>query len=240
MPSMNGDYSERRRHIESRFKWYRRDHKQTRQSVSPSGNFQLTIETYSTGKTTWPYTRGRVRRAGRRKVIADVKRNYSHFWHSWVQHANGHEYLLCGEDYQGRTIINLTTGKEQSYFPESGHEGWGFCWTAAYASPDSTIVAVDGCYWACPYEIVFFDFTNPEVLPYKEYLRVGEITDCAGWLDNDRFKLTREVQIRKSDGRPYEDLSEPEQDELDENHDLAEEVEKEVIVTREEILRGGD
>lgn len=236
---MEKDYSGRRRHIESQFKWHRRDRQKTRQSVSPSGNFELTIDTYSTGKTTWPYTRGIVRRARGGKVVADVKRNFSHFWHSWVQHANGNEYLLCGEDYQGQTIINLTTGDTQSYFPESGYGGGGFCWTAAYSSPDSTIVAVDGCYWACPYEIVFFDFANPEVLPYREYLRVGDIVDCAGWLDNDRFKLTREIQVRKSDGRPYEELSEPEQDELDEHDELGEYIKKEVIVTREEILRGG-
>lgn len=148
--------------------------------------------------------------------------------------------MLCGEDYQGQTIINLTKGDTYTDFPESGHEGFGFCWTAAFPSPDSTIVAVDGCYWACPYEIVFFDFTKPEDLPYKEYLRVGDLVGCDGWLDNNSFRLTREIQIRKADGRPYDELSEAEQDELDQNDELGEYVEKEVIVTREQILREKD
>lgn len=236
--NMDGDYSQRRREIESRFKWYRRDRQKREKSISPSGKFLLMIDTYSTGKNSWTYTRGRVRRAGGITVIADVKRNYSHFWHSWIQHSNGSEYLLCGEDYQGQTIINLITGDTYTSFPESGHGGGGFCWTAAFPSPDSTIIAVDGCYWACPYEIVFFDFMKPEDFPYNEYLRVDDIAECGGWLDNNSFKLTREIQIRKADGRPYEELSETEQDEIDQNDALGEYVKKEVIVTREQILRG--
>jgi hypothetical protein len=234
---MDNDYSQRRFEIESRFKWYRRDRQKTETSVSPSGNFQLAIDTYTTGENTWAYTRGRVYRAGGGKAIADVKRNYSHFWYSWIQHSNGNEYLLCGEDYQGQTIINLTRGDTCTYFPESGYEGRGFCWTAAFPSPDSTIVAVDGCYWACPYEIVFFDFSDPENLPYKEYLRVGDLFECDGWLDNDHFRLIREIQVRKEDGRPYNELSESEREELDSNEELTNFVEKELFVTREEILR---
>ena len=235
---MERDYLHRRQEIESRFKWYHRDKSEREELVSPSGKFRLTIDSYSTGKNTWAYTRGRVRRVGSRKVIADVKRNYSHFWYSWIHHSNGNEYLLCGEDYQGQTIINLTRGTTNTFFPDSGHEGHGFCWTAAYASPDSKIIAVDGCYWACPYETVFFDFSNPDELPYREYLRVSDQIGCDGWLDDDNFKLTREIEVRKADGRPYEDLADDEQDELDENSDLSEHIEQDVIVTRQQILQG--
>lgn len=237
---MDNEYAQRRLEIESRFKRHRRDRQKTKSSVSPSGNFHLTIDTYSTGKNTWAYTRGRVRRVGSRKIIADVKRNYTHFWHSWIQHANGCEYLLCGEDYQGQTIVNLTTGQTHTCFPKAGHTGFGFCWTAAFPSADSTILAVDGCYWACPYEIVFFDFTKPDELPYQEFLRVGDLTECDGWLDNNHFKLTREIEIRKADGRPYEELSEPEQDELDNGEGLNDYIETDVIVTRDQILKGRD
>jgi hypothetical protein len=69
--------------------------------VSPSGHYELEIYRYSTGPKSWNYSRGVVRRLSDNKVIADVKRNYGHFWHAWVEHADGNEYLLCGEDYQG-------------------------------------------------------------------------------------------------------------------------------------------
>ena len=128
---------------------------------SPSGCYVLTAEEYTTRENAWSYTRGIVKKADTGNLIADVKRNYSHFWHSWVQHSNGCEYLLCGEDYQGQTVINLTKGTVVNYYPEEGHNGVGFCWVDAYASPDSQYLAVEGCIWACPYEIVFFDFTEP-------------------------------------------------------------------------------
>jgi len=44
--------------------------------------------------------------------------------------------------------------------------------------------------------------------------------ECEGWLDNERFVLTREVEIRKSDGMPYEQLSEEEQQLLDRDSSL--------------------
>lgn len=237
---MDQAYLQRRREIESQFKWYRRNRQESEESTSPSGNFRLTIDPYSSGEDSWAYTRGRVRRAGDGKVIADVKRNFGHFWYSWVRHSNGNEYLLCGEDYQGQTVVNLTEGNTITYFPEAGYEGTGFCWVAAFPSPDSTILAVEGCYWACPYEAVFFDFTKPEALPYKELLRAGSDMECEGWLDNDRFKLAREVRVRKADGRPYDELSEAEQDELDNGQQPSECIKTDVILTRQQMLRGRD
>ncbi len=237
---MDRDYTRRRREIESRFTLRRRDKSERQEIVSPSGNFRLTLDSYSAGSNSWEYTRGRVRRVGSRKIVADVKRNYSHFWHSWINHSNGDEYLLCGEDYQGQTVINLTQGTVRNFFPDSGHEGLGFCWTSAYPSPDSKIIAVDGCYWGCPADIVFFDFSKPDELPYLEYLRVSNQIGCEGWLDDNRFKLTREIEVRKVDGRLYEELSDEEQEELDDNGDLSEYIEQEVIVTRTQILQNSD
>jgi len=184
--------------------------------ISPSGRYELETYRYSTGPKSWNYSRGIVKRFSDNKIIADVKRNYGHFWYAWVQHANGNEYLLCGEDYQGYSIVNLTEETYHVFFPESGYKGFGFCWTAVYPSPDSLILAVDGCYWACPYEIVFFDFANPFVLPLPEIERCDGVTDpVIGWIDNDTFAFTVSYGIRKSDGLKYQDLSEEEQNVLD-------------------------
>lgn len=197
----------------------------------------MVIDTYTIGPNSWDYTRGRVQQAENKKVIADVKRNYVHFWHAWIQHANENEYLPCGEDYQGQTVINLTQSKVHNFFPDAGHEGFGFCWTAAFPSPDSKILAVDGCYWGAPNDVAFFDFSEPDRLPYKEYLRVRSVVGCDGWVDDNRFKLTREIEVRKPDGKPYEELSDAEQDEVDDKG-LCEYVEHELTITRDQILRG--
>jgi hypothetical protein len=208
-------YRKKRRGIEQIFSPESRLADSSKISVSRSGHFQLETCRYSTGPKTWNYSRGIVTRIADGQIIADVKRNFGHFWHAWVQHASGSEYLLCGEDYQGYSVINLTTGASRVYFPEVGYYGGGFCWTAAYPSPDTQILAVDGCIWAAAYEIVFLDFRNPDDLPLRELARVENIVDvCDGWTDNETFVLKREIEVRATDGVPCDSLSEEEQSAL--------------------------
>ncbi|QPJ61540.1 MAG: hypothetical protein G3M70_06415 [Candidatus Nitronauta litoralis] len=237
---MDKRYQERRLDFEAIFKLSNLQTNERQELISPSGNFQLTIDIYSKGAATWEYSRGLVRRTGDNNVVADIKRNIDHFFHAWVQHSNGSEYLICGEDYQGQTVVNLTKGQKKDFFPESGYNGEGFCWVNAWQSPDSTLLAVEGCYWGCPYEVVFFDFKDPDLLPYKELLRVDDLDNSEGWINNDTFRMTQEVHVRAADKRPYKQLSEKEQDEMDENDELASYEKREVIVTREQILQGID
>jgi len=189
---------------------------------SPSNNFNLTIISYKTGENTWNYTRGIVTSNKTGKIIADVKRNYSHFWFTWCKHNNSEEYLLCGEDYQGQTVINLSKEKIENYFPESGFDGHGFCWINTYISPDKNVIAVEGCYWAGPYDVIFLDFSIPDILPYKELKRIEDIGKIMGWDNNGNFVFEKDIEIRKSDGVPYDSLSENEQEILDNNQSLVE------------------
>jgi hypothetical protein len=207
-------YLELRSSIETYFTDANRDPDSTQTHVSPSGLFNLEISGYATKPDAWNYSRGVVRDLNN-VILADVKRNYSSFWYTWIQHPNGCEYLLCGEDYQGYSVINLTKGTTKVYFPDEGYGGTGFCWTAVYPSPDNLVLAVDGCYWACPYEIVFYDFTDPERLPLLELGRLTNTLNGSSWLDNQRFNVMREVEFRLSDDTAYESLSEAEQEILD-------------------------
>lgn len=218
---MDNRYIEKRKAIEDVFARYSKLEGEDKEVISPTGRYKLRVSKYGeVGKACWEYSRGIVSRVSDGKILADVKRNIGHFWHTWVEHPNGNEYLLCGEDYQVYSLVNLTQATYQVYFPDGGYQGVGFCWTAVYPSPDRMALAVDGCYWACPYEIVFFDFRTPDRLPYKELGRFSNLTECEGWLDNETFALTREVEIRKSDGVPYEQLSEEEQQILDADSSL--------------------
>jgi hypothetical protein len=164
--------------------------------VSGSGLYHLETRRFQT-PTGWAYSLGVVTRVGTPAPIAEIKRNYGHFWHAWVQHPNGKEYLLCGEDYQGYNVICLETGENQVYFPESGFEGRGFCWAAVYPSPDGLVLAVDGCYWACPYDLMFVDFSNPLVLPLPELAHFEDLKTTSGWQDNQTF----EYELFDEDGK---------------------------------------
>jgi hypothetical protein len=217
---MAARYEERRDEFEKHFKTYKPVPGSESAEQSPSGRYELTTTVYTAGPSTWGFSRGVVIDTDTRKVIADVQRNYISFWHAWVTHSNGNEYLLCREDYQGQTVINLSQRNVHTYFPEEGYNGSGFCWAQVFPSPDGLMLAVDGCYWACPYDLVFYDFRTPDVLPFTELGRTDNLTDSKGWKDNDTFVLTREVEIRKSDGVLYTSLPDEEQDRLSSDESL--------------------
>jgi hypothetical protein len=225
---MDDRYQQRRAVIDAVFDNAPPDPKSRTVSVSPSARYRLEVVQYVPARG-WRYTRGKVVRIADGALIADVKRNYSHFWHSWIQHANDCEYLLCGEDYQGQTVINLSNAETRTSFEQGAHNGAGFCWASAYPSPDSKLLAVEGCYWACPYELVVFDFTNPDELPYREIARFPDPWEWKEWLDNHTFEYISNVDVRKSDGVPFDDLPEEEKAPLEDDWSLLE--------TRKEIRR---
>jgi hypothetical protein len=220
-------YQERRKHTENFFIAANAIDYPILVSTSSSGQFTLEVQKYLTGHNaqgykTWDYSRGIVRCADDQTVVADIKRNLPSFWHKWVRHQDGNEYLLCGEDYQGYTVVNLEEGAVKSYFPHEGYEGRGFCWAAVYPSPDCQVLAVDGCYWGGPYYLVLYDFSDPSKLPYREIARFEELEKVAGWEDKNTIVFACEVERRKSDKMPYRSLSEEEQNELHDNPDLVE------------------
>jgi len=207
-------YLEKRRRVEELFTKRRPLQAPPDVSISPGGRYRLEVSSYGDDPKHWACTRGIVTRLSDGKVLGDIKRNYSHFWHCWVEHPNGKEYLLCGEDYQGYSLLNLTDEAYHVYFPEEGYKGAGFCWVRVYPSPDQLMLAVDGCYWACPYDLVFYDFRTPDKLPYRELGRVEDQSECEGWLGNETFALKRGFDTRASDGKRFEELTDAEQDEL--------------------------
>jgi hypothetical protein len=184
--------------------------------LSPSLRYSLRVTSYQTSKGCWNYTRGEVfdTSVGTGVKVSDVKRNYSHFPFAWVEgHPDGHDYLVCGEDYQGQTIIQLDTGKRV----DSDDNEWGFCWTDIEPSPDKTVLAVVGCFWGGSYEVVLFDFSNPLSLPHPEIDRANNSDyDGAMWNADGTILLKKEIEVRPSDKKPYSELTEEEQEEIDE------------------------
>jgi hypothetical protein len=183
--------------------------------ASPSGKYRMGVSELRAADTGWYYSVGTVSLASGHEITF-VERNYSTFPYTWVEtHPNGHDYLVCGEDYQGQTIIELGTGRRVDHLPESAQSGFGFCWAAHYPSLDRRFVAVDGCYWACPNELVIYDFTQPMELPYRELHRapVWEVHD-GGFLPDGSISWSSTDAVRKSDGKPIDDLDEAEDEAL--------------------------
>ena len=173
--------------------------------LSPSGKYKLVITSHPTGPGTWSFTKGVVSKDG--EIIGEVRRNYSSFPFTWMEdHINGHDYLVAGEDYQGQTFIELDTGRRRDFLPDAASEGFGFCWADYRLLGDGKTLLVDGCYWACPYELKFFNVSDPmngwpeiELPCNLDYLDPGKSEikvegDDILWLETDyRYKPTGEL-----------------------------------------------
>lgn len=110
---------------------------------------------------------------------------------AWVEeHHNGHTYLICGEDSEGQTVIELDTTKRVDFVPSSAKDGNGFIWTSINPSPDGLILAVEGCYFACPYEVRMYDFKNPLSHPLPPIGYGYDLETFVRWQDANTAVLT--------------------------------------------------
>lgn len=128
--------------------------------TSPSGNYSLKIVQIPTKPGCWNYSAGIVTDTRTGKLVRMVRRNYGSFPFLFLT-TNGHEYLVCGENYQGQMVIELDTKRVRKLLPREAKKGFGFCWASYEFHEAAKVLIVDGCYWACPYQYKFFDFADP-------------------------------------------------------------------------------
>ena len=151
--------------------------------LSPSNHFRIDTTNFFSEELSWDLTKVEIFDLKLKEKLFDFFVNESRFFYGWVT-TNGIEYLVCAEDiFGGQTIIDLTNRKIESYSPNED----GFIWTDFHLSPDGKKLATIGCYWACPYVIKIFDFTNPLKLPLKEISEIRLLENdeiILGWLDN--------------------------------------------------------
>jgi hypothetical protein len=160
-------------------------------SLSPSKEYRLNATNFST-EPRRDLTQVELYRQNSNEKIFDFFINDSSFFHGWVT-ANGIQYLICAEDiFGGQTIVDLTNLKMAGYSPNED----GFIWTDFHLSPNGRTLAAIGCYWACPYVIKLFDFTNPLNLPLTETKEIELLANneiILGWLDNETIQLSHSV-----------------------------------------------
>lgn len=208
-PGLPAWYLEKRREVERLLEvayanGWRDDSKGRVSTLSPSGKFELEVVQYRTSPEPmgWNYSRGMVNRLSDGAVIADVKRNYGHFPHAWVLQGN-REFLICGEDYQGYSVVDLMSPKINIYIPPEAERGRGFCWVSLTPSPGGKLLLVSGCYWAASYELRLYDLTKATDVPlpilgYLDYLYGDPYEDAiivgGKWIDAERIELTYDFE----------------------------------------------
>lgn len=196
--------------------------------TSPLGKYTLFISYFGTGPNTWNVSRGQVYESGidrppvyskmlvrKPALIETVHRNYGSFPFLFVEnHPNGHDYLICGENYMSQTVIELDTRKRIE-LPTGTSQ---FCWAHYEFNQDEKLIIVDGCFWAAPYEIKIYDFSDP-MNGWPE-LEIESPNDCFypqemptikdGLFIFSEHKNVHDIDILGCD--EYEKLSEEEQE----------------------------
>jgi hypothetical protein len=188
----------------------------TKETLSPSGKYKLTTQSYKTGEHTWNYSRGVVTEVATGKQVGDVRRNYGSFWHTWLERKDG-TYLLCGEDYQGYGYVHCEAATQQFYYPRNILSGSGWCWGAAYVSPSGQFLLVAGCYWACPWEMRLLDLRGSMELPFTCLKTFSDTPsdDFKRWRRDDGFVgLILGTEVLKADGRLLGALSSEDEDKV--------------------------
>jgi hypothetical protein len=139
----------------------------------------------SKDKHNWTVSKIEVFQTDTGEKIFEFIRNDDSLFHGWLTVDND-DYLLLSEDLEGKSILDISNRKFYSY----SFEEEKFIWCEYYPSPDSKKLAIIGCYWACPYEIVVFDTSKPTSFPYKELYRQDTFQEKVEWLDNTTLKIT--------------------------------------------------
>jgi hypothetical protein len=152
---------------------------------SPSGNYSLELDVYAVDdpNRNWRIAVAEIsdRRTG--EVVARVKCNDDRFFHGWIER-DGTEYLICAEDLEGQTVIDLTHRQVEGYSDSEDK----FIWTEFHLSPDKSKLAISGCYWGAPYLVVVYNFSEPLRLPLERVKEVGlygKNIDFEKWISND-------------------------------------------------------
>ena len=169
--------------------------------LSPDGRYRLLVTNYLTKPGCWEYTQGLVYRDDRQ--VAVIHRNHPTFPYAFIcDHPDGHDYLIAGENYQGRTVIQLDTSRRVDVLLEDSP----FCQQEILPSPGGDRLAVLGCYWGGPQIVYLLNFSSP--LDPSSWTVLHRSDDCdvnhVKWKGD--YLLTYEVEdevVKKFDKQEY-------------------------------------
>lgn len=134
-----------------------------KEQLQLSGTYNISIEKYSAKI-------GEYNRRGSRSFFFKGEEFIKEWYcidddaqfYSLIIHKDGREYLVFKQDLYGYSVLDIEKRSIMQFFPEySLDTGETFIWTDIHYNQANNILAVGGCYWACPYSVQLFNFTDP-------------------------------------------------------------------------------
>ena len=157
-------------------------------SQSESGLYYFETEFFKQAGTqrNWIVSKIHVRHIEQQGYIFEYLTDNDDEFSGWVCKDNK-EYLILPEAQGGQSILDLSEKKLVSFYSDEDP----FIWTNVFISPGKDKLAVEGCYWACPLELVVYDCKNLMDLPYASIHRqvLSDNIRMNQWVDNNIIEL---------------------------------------------------
>ena len=86
---------------------------------------------------------------------------------SIIHHADGYTYFVFDEELYGYSVLNLDSLQCMHFIPAESYGTYPdefketFIWCDCFYNPENNLLAVDGCFWACPGDVIVLDFKDP-------------------------------------------------------------------------------
>jgi hypothetical protein len=104
------------------------------------------------------------------EIVLETKSTDDHLLIELIKHKNGKNYIVFNTDLYGYSIFDINEGKIKHFIPEEILKGKeAFIWSDAKYCKINNILMVNGCYWACPWGVAFYDFSDPMNIPLPYY-----------------------------------------------------------------------
>ena len=167
---------------------------------SPSEKYKLELTPYAVNGMRCPfYSVVEIVRISDGERMGKIIRNEADFPFLFIEEQDGKDYLVCAEDYQGFTLVNITDGKKYDFIPEKSKRELALQITDFYISPNKKCIAIEGFCKSKPSdfidsdEIHFYKIKDLTKLPYQEVdIRITFAYDkVIGWENNEKFIISR-------------------------------------------------
>lgn len=174
-----------------------------------TGGYTVQIQNYSgiVGKWNLDGSECRLLDSSGRPIAQWRSIDNSSDFHKILHHTNGRSYLIFRQDLYGYSLLDIAGREIRQFFPQHSLDGGEtFIWTDADYCPETDVLAVSGCYWACPNSIQLFLFDDP----FNNNLTFVDVNECfnggyddfedvnfVGW-NNSNLHVTRYVVASRS------------------------------------------
>jgi hypothetical protein len=187
---------------------------------SSSGKYTLELTPYSVKDNKFPYySVVEIIRTSDGERMGKVIRNEADFPFLFVEEKDGKDYLLCAEDYQGFTVINLTDGIKHDYIAEKSKRGLALRITDFYLSQNRKNLALEGFAKNKPNDIVetdeihFYIVEDFMKVPYVEVDKriVFAYDKVIGWESDEKLLISIIEDHIVPTGICLDDIKDPEE-----------------------------